>query len=396
MKNVKHTLGSALKNTLLYCLGVIMLLIITFYSKPYLSPYFINQGLQLTEKKRYNEAMFFLNTAFFLHPEEYRVLHNLGKIYHHRRLYSLAIEKLKTAIKVNPYFVDSYRLLSQCYQKVNRYDLALSTLADALKIDPGNRGMARSIEEIKKVYIADQINKAAELYAQSNISETKSKLQKASELSGDSFYNLFVLENEEPPGKNIEEQINRLELLSKVEEKNTATYQLIANMLIENHDFKRAVDYYKKCLPDKPNDAALHNNLAVVLFLSNQTENAIKEYRIALSFEPDNEYVIYGLARSFEASKMTEEAKRLYYFLIEKDPQRFYVYIDLARLSKENNNFDEAKTFLEKALDLSEERYSRDKEDKIAHYTFDKARKELTALAGALQNTIDQTLKIKE
>ena len=393
MKTPKHSLGTTFKNILLYSLGVVMLFTITFYAKPYFSPYFINQGLQLTEKRRYNEAMFFLNTAFFLHPEEYRVLHNLGKIYHYRRLYPLAAEKLKSAVKMNPYFIDSYRLLSQCYEKINRYDLALGTLTSALEIEPNNREIAHSIEDIKKVYIADQISKAAELYAQANISETKSKLQKASELSGDSFYNLFILENEAPRGENIEEQINRLEVLSKVEEKDTTTYQLIANMLVENKDFKRAVEYYKRCLLVKPNNIALHNNLAAASFLSGQVENAVKEYRIALSFEPDNEYVIYGLARSFEASNLTEEAERLYRFLIEKDTQRFYVSVDLARLSTKQSNFQEARIFLEKAIDSSEAKLSQDKEDKMARYTFDKAQKELTDLAQLQEGTAIPKIK---
>lgn len=364
-------LTSTARTVLLTVAGFLLLI----QSKPYLSPYFTNQGLQLVEKKRFNEAMFFLNVAQFLHPEEYRVLNGLGRIYYQKKLYPLAIDKLKRAVQFNPQLTEAYLLLSKSYVEIGQYEMALNVLRAANQFAPADKGLTRLMEDIKKEYITEQINKATELYSQNNIEETRETLKKASELSDATFYSLFSVEYVSPAQEeSLKEQIDKLEILSKVENQSFATYQLVANALMEARDFKKAAEYYKKCLNEKPNSVALHNNLAIAFFEAGQFENAIKEYRIALSFEPDNNYVIYGLARSYEETGLLEEAKNLYLFLQKFSAEMPYIHLGLAKLHKKAGNAEEAKKELEKAVELSEKKLTADQENIVAQSTLREAK----------------------
>lgn len=368
------------KTSIFWILVITLVLFLSIRLKPYIAPYFRNQGLQLAEKNHLNEAVFFLNVAAFLNPQDYTVHYRLGEIYFEKKVYTLALNELKASAIINPGFSKAYHLSGRLFYQIKYYDEALEHLNKALELDPLNRDIALLIEEIKKVYASEEIKRATQFYSRDNLQETKSSLQKALELSDESFFNLFVVETEEPQGKDVEEQINNLQLLSRLDPQRFIIYRMIADTLMGNHEFKRALDFYKKCISEEPNSVALRNNIAVCLFQNGQPDKAIEEYRIALSLEPNNNDIIYGLARCYENIGLEQQARFLYKLLLPFSKDMPYVYIRTAGLHLKQNNLKEARKDLETAIDLSQTLLAENKNNETARLTLDGAGKKLLDL----------------
>ena len=367
-------------------LAIIILGFAAVQSKPYLAPYFTRQGLLLAERHLSEEAMLFLNIATFLDSRQERVHYALGKIYQEKKLYRQATDELKSTLRINPGFTEARVLLGQTYRQIKQYDLSLRELEIALNLESYNRLIARLIEEVKKEYLAEQINKAAVFYSRDDIIKTKSTLKKAFELSNNASYNLFITENQQPPENNIETKIDNLELLSEVSSERPLTNKIIANSFMEYRDFKRAIEYYKKSLAGEPNNSVLRNNLAVAFFLMGRFPEAIDEFRAALSFDPSDHNIVYGLARSYQETRLFKEAENLYRYLLKDSSSDMpYIYINLGFIDKEKGDFEAAKNNLEKAMDLCEEKLVNDKTNQAAQLTLKKAREEIMLLPKGLK-----------
>ncbi len=378
--------------------AVILLVFLLFLiqSRPLLSPYFTNQGLRLTAQKHFNEAVFFLNMALFLNPNDAYVHYKLAEIYYEKKLYKLAADQLRVAARLNPRLTGAYVLLGRLYHKTGQFAEALESLERALDLEPLDREIARLIEEIRRQYMFAQIDKAAILYSQNNLEESRSSLRKAVALSEESFFNLFVIENEDPEHFDIQEQINRLKLISRMDAQRYSVYRLIANRLMENHDFKQAAEYYKKCLRDKPHNAAARHNLGVAYFETGDIEEAIDELRIALSFQPQNADTIYALGRCYEVSGLWDEALQLYQILLPFTAESPFIHLRLAAISRERGALKAAQRELERAIDHAEALLLQNENSEIGRLTLREAKARLIIMLEQLKETSEEKTEEKD
>ncbi len=362
-------------------LACVVLFVLAVHAKTYISPYFAHQGLLLTEKHRFDEALFFLNLSAFLNPQQAKVHYHLGKIYLAKGIPSFAERELKKSLQLKPQMSEALFLLGKIHYQTKHYEPALEELTKAARLEPYNTEIVQLIEEIKKIFVTDQITKAAQLAGENKRIQSKKILQNAVKMTGETFLNLFVLETENLPSKDMQAEIGKLQILSRLpSEEDWQSYQLIGNLYLENLNFKQAIDYYKKSLSQNPNSTSLHHNLAIGFYLNNQVDKAIEEYRIALSFEPDNKSIIYGLARCFESIGLRPQAWHLYRYLFSHAFEMPYIHIDMARLYQKQFSQNEEKKSLQEALDLARRRLLVNEKDPVAKLTFKKAKELLEKL----------------
>ncbi len=365
--------------TLQWLIGLGIIFLLTFQSKPYLSPYFKNQGLQLAKKGYLNEAVFFLNVARFFNPEDFLVHFKLGEIYYYKKLYQLAEGQLTWSLKINPHYTSSYILLGKLYHRLEEDKKALSSLQKALQLEPYNREIFTEIERIKQSYIEKKINQAASYLNRNNIPKTKASLKEALQMSKGTFFNLFVLENQ-PPKEIADEQITKLEALSHVSDHPDKIYRLLATRFMQKHNFAKAIEYYKRCLSHNPTDVTLLNNLAIAYFEKGDYPSAIKQYRIALSYQPGNYLIIYGLARCYERTDSSSEAKKLYEFLLPLEKEIPFVHLRLAEIATQRKDFKKAKQDLQRAIELAQNRLKQHAGDTVALITIQKSKEKFAGL----------------
>ena len=365
---MKELLKKILKVSLVVATTVFIILQV----KPSLAPFFINKGIEGFEKNNFNESLFYLKIASFLNPNEPVIHLKLAQIYHNKRLFYRAIQEYKKSLKLNEKFSDSSLGLANTYIEIGQHDEAILALNKALGFNPDDQKIKDLAELAKYDYTQYQINRAANAYTKKQQDEAREFLKSASELKPNFLFNLFVVENILTKNDSENKGIAALERIAKMDPDYRVAYRLLGDSWLENLEYKKAIDAYEKYLAIEPNDAAIHNNLAVCYHRLGLLDKSIEQYRIALSLLPDNINVIYGLASSYRHKDMHEEAINLYDHLLKLDPSLPYAYVELAEIYKNTEKLNEAKEKLEEAIDIATKNLQKDPADKISKIILDK------------------------
>ncbi|MFC1594445.1 tetratricopeptide repeat protein [Candidatus Omnitrophota bacterium] len=311
---------------------IVLVLFVSLQIKPKLSPYFESQGALYLRQSDFEHAITYFKIAAFLNPTSADIQFNLAKVYNNTEQRTLAIPVLQRSLALNPHSVATYYLLAQVYLQEENHQAAIKTLNNARMLYPDNKDIKELFELAKHTYIKNHIDKAAQAYSEKDFEQAKTLIQNMSRLRPSYLFNLYVVKHLPHIGKPPDDIAGELRKIIKLNPKDLTAYRLLADSYLENSEYKKAIESYKKFLALEENDVAVHNNLAVCFHLLGFLDSAIDEYRIALSLEPDNTDVIYGLAASYKEKKMYEEAINLYNHLIKLKPELPYIYTDLTKI----------------------------------------------------------------
>ncbi len=94
------------------------------------------KGLQAFRDKKYYEAIFLLNRALKIKPDDVRILNTLGLAYGRIGNTESALEMFKKAIEVDPNYMYAWNNMGNVYARMEQYDKAIECYRKALAIDP--------------------------------------------------------------------------------------------------------------------------------------------------------------------------------------------------------------------------------------------------------------------
>ncbi|MFC1704618.1 tetratricopeptide repeat protein [Candidatus Omnitrophota bacterium] len=351
----------------------LLVIFVGLHIKPSIAPYFTNRGIAYTQQGDLDNALATLKIASLLDPKNAQIRFHLGKVYKNKWQLSSAIIELQKAIALNPQYAKAYQLLANVYLQQKNFKEAVMMLTKSLESNPGNKESEDLLELTKHNYIKDQVDKAAESYAQEHFEDAKEFLQNASTLKPSFLYNLYVVKTIPEIDARKDELAVTLKKIIRLNPEDITAFRLIADLYLENGDYKKAIDYYNRYLAIEKNQLAIHNNIAICFNRLGRLDEAIDEYRIALSLEPDNVEVIYGLAATYKDKLMFEEAINLYNHLIKLETGFAYIYTDLGNIYGDLGDTNQARAHFDKAIEICNQNLINDTSDILSRLTLAEA-----------------------
>jgi tetratricopeptide (TPR) repeat protein len=91
----------------------------------------IDQGLENSQKGRYDEAIQDFNQALKLKPNDAAILTFRGVVYYAKGQNDRALQDFDQALKADPKFGRAYYQRGMIYETLGRYDLALADIQQA-------------------------------------------------------------------------------------------------------------------------------------------------------------------------------------------------------------------------------------------------------------------------
>jgi tetratricopeptide (TPR) repeat protein len=123
-----------------------------------------------------------------------------------------------------------------------------------------------------------------------------------------------------------------------------------ANLLFDQGQIEKAIEYLNKSLAIEPSSAEVHNNLAAILSKTGKTDEAIIHYRAAIKLKPDSAEPHHNLAIALSKQGKTDEAIKEYYEALRLDPDNVDSLSNLGFELADKGNYGEAVEFYKKAL----------------------------------------------
>ena len=94
------------------------------------------RGLQAFRDKKYYEAIFLLNRALKIKPDDVRILNTLGLAYGRIGNTESALGMFKKAVEIDPDYMYAWNNMGNVYARMEQYDKAIECYRKALAIDP--------------------------------------------------------------------------------------------------------------------------------------------------------------------------------------------------------------------------------------------------------------------
>lgn len=113
------------------------------------------------------------------------------------------------------------------------------------------------------------------------------------------------------------------------------------------------VSNLKQALLREPNNAVIHNNLAVAYFEEGDVANATAQYERAVACAPTNLIFRKNLADMYySVLGRTDEAIEIYTTILKESPRDVEALTALAIIAKANHLTEQARTFIKKVVDM--------------------------------------------
>ncbi|HVG10689.1 MAG TPA: tetratricopeptide repeat protein [Thermoanaerobaculia bacterium] len=97
-------------------------------------------------------------------------------------------------------------------------------------------------------------------------------------------------------------------------------------------NLSKALEAQRRLVTEKPQDAAVHNDLGSLLLLAERTEEAEAAYRRAIELDPDKVSALFNLAQLLQQRKEKREALRLYDRVVELQPNHAWAHYQIGTL----------------------------------------------------------------
>jgi tetratricopeptide (TPR) repeat protein len=97
-------------------------------------------------------------------------------------------------------------------------------------------------------------------------------------------------------------------------------------------NLSRALEAQRRLVTERPQDAAVHNDLGSLLLLAERTEEAEAAYRRAIELDPDKVSALFNLAQLLQQRNEKREALRLYDRVVELQPNHAWAHYQIGTL----------------------------------------------------------------
>jgi protein O-GlcNAc transferase len=275
----------------------------------------ISQGVKCHENGQFMEAEIFYKDALKIKPNNFSALQLYGTLLSQVKKNDQALYFLNKAIQINPYFAPCHNNIGLVFHDLNRLDDALISFTDAIKYE--------------KNYAEPFFNKGNVLFELNRIDEALNCFDKAIEIKPDyieAFFHraLILQEKKQFPealasydaalnlnSNYTEAYFNKGYIFHELKKFDQATimytrvitlkpdyaeaYFGLGYIFQELGQFQMAIQYYDEALALKPNYAHAYLNKGIALEKLQQTEAAIYNYQKSLFYNPDIDWGIGAL-----------------------------------------------------------------------------------------------------
>ncbi|HYH47555.1 MAG TPA: tetratricopeptide repeat protein [Thermoanaerobaculia bacterium] len=97
-------------------------------------------------------------------------------------------------------------------------------------------------------------------------------------------------------------------------------------------NLSKALEAQRRLVTEKPQDAAVHNDLGSLLLLAERTEEAEAAYRRAIELDPDKVSALFNLAQLLQQRDEKREALRLYDRVVDLQPNHAWAHYQIGTL----------------------------------------------------------------
>lgn len=97
-------------------------------------------------------------------------------------------------------------------------------------------------------------------------------------------------------------------------------------------NLSKALEAQRRLVTEKPQDAAVHNDLGSLLLLAERPEEAEAAYRRAIELDPDKVSALFNLAQLLQQRNEKREALRLYHRVVELQPNHAWAHYQIGTL----------------------------------------------------------------
>jgi tetratricopeptide (TPR) repeat protein len=97
-------------------------------------------------------------------------------------------------------------------------------------------------------------------------------------------------------------------------------------------NLSKALEAQRRLVTEKPQDAAVHNDLGSLLLLAERTEEAEAAYRRAIELDPDKVSALFNLAQLLQQRNEKREALRLYDRVVDLQPNHAWAHYQIGTL----------------------------------------------------------------
>lgn len=97
-------------------------------------------------------------------------------------------------------------------------------------------------------------------------------------------------------------------------------------------NLSKALEAQRRLVAERPQDAAVHNDLGSLLLLAERTEEAEAAYRRAIELDPDKVSALFNLAQLLQQRNERREALRLYHRVVELQPNHAWAHYQIGAL----------------------------------------------------------------
>ncbi len=230
---------------------------------------YLNLGAALMAKGRFDEAIVHYYEALKTEPYYVRVHNNLGLALNELGRVDEAISHYQTALKIKPDYLDARVNLARILQDMGKIDEAVLHYQTVLRLAPRSADAAEALN-----------NLAIVLEKQGRLGEAVTHYQAALRINpnqSDVHYNLALAL--EDMGK-LDEAISHYNAALRVRPDHEKAQRHLA--------LAQTISRYSKALETDPNQAEVHEMLAIALAQQGKLDEAIVHFSAALGIRPDN------------------------------------------------------------------------------------------------------------
>jgi tetratricopeptide (TPR) repeat protein len=223
-----------------------------------------------------------------------------------------AIESFEKALESNQHAEKIHNFLATCYFQLNKKDEALFHIEEVARLKPDDFGIH---------------------YTLGSIYESEGEVKKA------------VYEYERA-GDCIMKDIEKVFVADMLHR--------LANLYLENGDFEKATNTYRKILDSKlaSEPAKIHHKLGQICLEQKRVEEALKEFVKARECDSSLEPISFYLAVCYEELEDYDNAIAELKSFIERNPDAWFMRISMSNICEKVQQFEIAEFEREKAFEI--------------------------------------------
>ena len=331
--------------------------------------------------KNYQQSNDYLERLLTLSPDMGRAYQELGHLNRDKGSLELAAGYYRQACEMNPALISSWQFLYDYYRDIGKQDASTHALEQLKNL----KSLPNKLLYINQIFYEGKLSEAEKMCrdflkknprnteAMSILSEIASRLGYLEDAE-------FLLENAvnfEPNNPELRKKyliilrkkqkfskaMIQAEYLCKTFPKNLSYKAQMAIEIMQNGDYKKAIEIFDSILKKAPNDPNTLTSKGHALKTFGNNINAIESYKLAYKAKPDHGEAYFSLANlktySFKKSEIALMKNQLENVnLLSKD--RVYFHFAIAYALEKEGEYEEAFSHLKKGNEIKKinNRYS--------------------------------------